>query len=274
MVNAPSGVNASATLLKYLSILELLYAKSFPFVANAFAPLPTPATTGVTNKASLPNFIRFINFLVASSLPPSNAKESNCVGPLSNRSPKLPISSTSATNASPAAPPIAPAANLLYPKVSFNLSASCFAFTKFLEPELIAVPAFFAWKYLSANLLPSLKPCAPGTPIDTKASVSLPIPLSAATSSNGLSLSKICSISAAVFVSKPKSISSAPNENTPSGTLIKPDAIPARPAVYHDLSLFSSAGKKDSAIHSPMLMDRPLTYQNLVLIYPFVLFHL
>jgi hypothetical protein len=98
----------------------------------------------VTNKASLPNLIRFINFLVASSRPPSSAKVSNCVGPLSNKSPKLPISSTSATNASPAAPPTAPAANLFIPKVSFNLSASCFALTKLLDPELTALPAFFA----------------------------------------------------------------------------------------------------------------------------------
>jgi hypothetical protein len=39
--------------------------------------------------------------------------------------------------------------------------------------------------------------------MDTKASVNLPIPLSAATSSNGFNLSKTSSIDAAVLVSKP-----------------------------------------------------------------------
>jgi len=43
-----------------------------------------------------------------------------------------------------------------------------------------------------------------------------------------------------VFVSKPKSTSSAPSENIPSGTLIKPDAIPDKPEVYQDTSLPSS----------------------------------
>ena len=39
-------------------------------------------------------------------------------------------------------------------------------------------------------------------------------------------LSKNISTCAAVFVSKPKSINSAPNEKAPSTTLIPPDAIP------------------------------------------------
>ena len=65
--------------------------------------------------------------------------------------------------------------------------------------------------------------------------------LSSATSSKGFNLSKNCSTSAAVSVPAPKSINSAPKETTPSGIFKRPDAIPAAAAVYHDVSLFSSA---------------------------------
>ena len=224
----------------------MLYASSFPFVAIAFAPLPIPAANGVNNTASLPNFNLFINFLVASCLPPSNANTSNCVGPLSKISPKLPISSTSATNASPAAPPTAPTANLGTPASLFNLSAICFCLAKFLEPALTNLPAFFASKYLLYNFVPNLKPAPPGTPIWTKACVNLPTPVCSAISSSGFNLSKNISTCAAVFVSKPKSTNSAPNEKAPSTTLIPPDTIPANPEVYQDTSLFCSAGKSGS----------------------------
>ena len=117
----------------------------------------------------------------------------------------------------------------------------------FLEPALTNSPAFFESKYFLANLLPSLKPAVPGTPIWTKAWVSLPTPVCSAYSSKGFSLSKNISTCAAELVSKPKSINSAPNENAPSTTLIPPDAIPARPEVYHDTSLFSSAGNNGSS---------------------------
>ena len=91
---------------------------------------------------------------------------------------------------------------------------------------------------------------APGTPTCTSVSVSLPIALSSAISSNGFSLSKNSSTLAAVFVSAPRSISSAARETTPSGIFNRPDAIPEAAAVYHAVSLFSSAlfRGKNSAI--------------------------
>jgi len=90
---------------------------------------------------------------------------------------------------------------------------------------------------LSASLVAVLKPMAPGIPIETKASVSLPTTLSSATSSNGFILSKNFSTSAAVFESAPRSTSSAPRDTTPSTVLIKPDTIPAPMAVYQLASL-------------------------------------
>ena len=66
--------------------------------------------------------------------------------------------------------------------------------------------------------------------------------LSSATSSNTFILSNNFSTSTAVFVSKPKSISSAPRDITPSGTLIIPDAIPAIMAVIALVSELCSCG--------------------------------
>jgi hypothetical protein len=90
-------------------------------------------------------------------------------------------------------------------------------------------------------LFATLYPIAPGTATCTIASVSLPIAFSSAISSNGFNLSKKFSTSAARLVSAPKSINSAPNENTPSGIFNNPDAIPDAAAVYHAVSLFRSA---------------------------------
>ena len=87
----------------------------------------------------------------------------------------------------------------------------------------------------------ALKPAVPGTPICVNISANLPIVLSSAISSNGFILSKNCSTDAAVLVPAPKSISSAPKDTTPSGTFIKPDAIPATKAVAPETSLSSSA---------------------------------
>ena len=53
--------------------------------------------------------------------------------------------------------------------------------------------------------------------------------------------SKNCSTDAAVSVSTPRSINSAPNDTTPSPTLITPDAKPAVKAVAPLTSLLSSA---------------------------------
>ena len=127
---APLALNAENVLLKNLSNLELLNSMFLPRVAAAFIPLPTPYTTGVINKDSAPNFVLFINFLNASSLPPSSVTSSKSVGPASNTSPKVPSSSTSATNASPAAPPATPATNLLLPIVLLKSSAFFAAFCK------------------------------------------------------------------------------------------------------------------------------------------------
>ena len=113
-VKLPLGLNGALTYLsKNLANLELLYARSLPLLANSLADLPAPYTKGVTNKDSDPNLSLFNNFLVASSLPVLSSL-SSCVGPPLNKSPNVPISSTSATNASPAAPPNTPAANLGY----------------------------------------------------------------------------------------------------------------------------------------------------------------
>ena len=90
---------------------------------------------------------------------------------------------------------------------------------------------------MSANLVAALKPTAPGIAIEVIASVNLPIALSSATSSNGFNLSKNFSTSTAYSVSKPKSISSAANDTTPSGILIKPEATPATPATNAFVSL-------------------------------------
>ncbi len=62
-------------------------------------------------------------------------------------------------------------------------------------------------------------------------------------------MSKNCSTFAAEFVSKPKSIKSAANDITPSGTFIAPDIIPAVAAVSPDILLLSSASdSKDSSV--------------------------
>ena len=138
--------------------------------------------------------------------------------------------SISATNTSPVAPPATPAANLLKPARLFKSLTFFTAFCKLGFLKLSELPALLVFKALSANFCPNLKPTPPGIPICVNASVSLPTALLWAYSSKGLSLSKNCSTSAAVSVSAPKSINSAASENTPSGTLMIPDAIPATPA--------------------------------------------
>ena len=103
------------------------------------------------------------------------------------------------------------------------------------------IPALFAPKALAvkflAALFASFAPIPPGTPICIKLSVSLPIALCSATSSNGFSLSKNSSTLAAVSVSAPRSISSAARDTTPSGTFKIPEATPAANDLYQDTSL-------------------------------------
>ena len=129
---SPLGLNGEPIYLSiHLSNLELLYASSLPRVARAFAPTPAPYTNGVNNMDSEPNLTLFINFLTASSCGVSSSTWSKAVGP-SNKSPKVPISSTSATKVSPAAPPNTPAENLFIPAALFNLSLCNIASIVFL----------------------------------------------------------------------------------------------------------------------------------------------
>ena len=74
-------------------------------------------------------------------------------------------------------------------------------------------------------------------------SVSFPVRVCSATSSNGFILSKNSSTPVAVSVSNPKSISSAPKETKPSGIFKAPDAIPAKKDLKKpgDLSSFASS---------------------------------
>ena len=90
----------------------------------------------------------------------------------------------------------------------------------------------------------NLKPTAPGIPTCTNASVRRPAALSPAISSKGLSLSKKTSTSDAISVPAPKSINSAPNDTTPSGILINPDAIPAVAATNAFRSESCSSGER------------------------------
>ena len=140
------------------------------------------------------------------------------------------MSSTSATNVSPTAPPTTPAANLFALAALFKLPALSAAFFKFGFLRLTCLPIFLALSALSNALVASLYPKVPTLATCVIASVIFPIAFSLALSSKGFISSKIFSTSAAVFVSKPKSINSAPNEIKPSGILISPDATPENAA--------------------------------------------
>ena len=146
-----------------------------------------------------------------------------------NISPSVPISS-SETKDSPTPLPIIPPA-----KGVVKTSSPLWIILPNFDNET-ALPAFFACKALLAKLAarkllaaftPSVAPLTATGPIDASACVNLPIPLDSATSSNGFKSSKNFSTDSAVSVPNPRSISSAPNETTPSGILIRPDATPA-----------------------------------------------
>ena len=124
------------------------------------------------------------------------------MGP-SKKSPKVPISSTSATNVSPVAPPNTPAANLFVLDALFNSSAFAAASVTLLDFKFAYVPAFFAFNALSASLVAALKPIPPGIPICVNTSTSLPATLSCAVSSNIFISSKNFSTSPAVLLSAP-----------------------------------------------------------------------
>ena len=98
-----------------------------------------------------------------------------------------------------------------------------------------------AFNAFVASVVASFAPAPPGIPICINASVILPMALSSAISSKGFNVSKKVSTLAAVFVSAPRSINSAPKDTTPSTVLIAPDANPATKAVAPDISLLSSA---------------------------------
>ena len=123
------------------------------------------------------------------------------------------------------------------------------------------MPAFLAPIALLANL----KPIVPGTPIWTNASVNLPKPVSSAKSSaptKSCIESKVFSTLAARSLPKPRSINSAAREKTPSGTLIKPDAIPAAPDINILVSLFCSAFVNGSKYSTAIYIPMPLGYLN------------
>ena len=160
----PLNLNTLPNLSNPLSILELLYASSFPLLANAFAPAPTPYTNGVSNIDSEPNFNLLANFLDASSAGSSEISLSNSVGPPSNKSPNVPIFSTSATSVSPTAPPATIAANLCLPDKSFNCFTLAVPFLRFLALKFAYFPALFAFKALAA-MVAAFAPAPPGIPI-------------------------------------------------------------------------------------------------------------
>ena len=109
---APLARNAENVLLKNLLNTELLNSIFLPIVAASLIPLRAPYTNGVTKRDSPPNLSLFNNFLPASCLLSASSSLSSSVGS-PNKSPNVPMFSTSATNVSPAAPPATPAANLL-----------------------------------------------------------------------------------------------------------------------------------------------------------------
>ena len=197
----PLNLNADASLSSPLAIIELLYANSFPLVANALIAWPPPYTKGASNADSAPNFNLFNNFLSASSAAVALTSLSNSVGPDSKRSPKVPIFSLSTTNVSPAAPPNAMTPYLLAPVILLYSSALSKPFLIFLFFGFTSLPAFFAFINLlaifSAPLIAALAPTVPNVPIWVNASDILPVALSCASSSKGFIVSKNFSTSAA-----------------------------------------------------------------------------
>ena len=96
-----------------------------------------------------------------------------------------------------------------------------------LPVTLRYLPPFLAANAPLAKLLPALNATPPGIAKLVMSSVILPAVVASAASSNGFIFAKNSSTDAAVFVSAPKSINDAPNENIPSGILNKPEPIPA-----------------------------------------------
>ena len=198
-----------------------------PLVASIFKPDPVAKTKPVNGADSAPNFNLFNNFLVASACGSASTSLFNSVGPASKASPIVPISSTSPTKVSPAAPPKA-IAPIFLPVDSSNCFAFFKPFCKLFALGFKYLPALLALTAFDARVVAIFAPAAPGTPICTKASTNLPAAASCAFSSNIFILSKACSTLAAASVVIPvASISSAPKDTIPSGTLIIPDAIPA-----------------------------------------------
>ena len=115
------GLNTPAALSIVLFILEELKAKSFPYFATLPTNLVPPYMNGKYKTESAPNLTLFNNFLAASSFGSSDSSKFNCVGPISNASPNVPIFSASPTNTSPAAPPTTAAPNLATLALSFSL---------------------------------------------------------------------------------------------------------------------------------------------------------
>ena len=153
-----------------------------------------------------------------------------------NISPKVPTFSTSATN-TPSATPDPNAATpylvnfsfLLKVVAIFLVSLSSAGLNPFKSPFFRSPKYFFAFFPLIAafaKLAPLVKAIPPGIPRLTNVSVIFPAVVASAASSKGLISSNHCSTFAALLVPAPRSMRLAPKDITPSGILIRPEAIP------------------------------------------------
>ena len=105
----------------------LEYLNSLPLVASFLIVFPAPPKTPTNNAPSVPNLTLLINSLSGSY----SSSLSISVGP-PNKSPKVPISSTSPTKTPSAAPPdVAAAKNLAVFPFLFNSAAFNAALLKF-----------------------------------------------------------------------------------------------------------------------------------------------
>ena len=216
------ALNLDATLSIHLSNWELA-TSSFLFLSvNFFITVPAPLIAPVNNAPSVPNLTLFNISLTALS----SSSLLILVGP-PNKSPNVPISSTSPTNVASAAPaPKAPATACLVlpapvsvvplPRSSNNFGSLSFTYL----PFCLANIADFA------NPLALFKAIPPGIPMLTNSSVIFPAVVASAFSSNSVRSSNHCSTAAALPVLAPRSIKLAPKEKKPLGIAITPDTMP------------------------------------------------
>ena len=216
-------------------------SKAALLVDKALIVLPIPPSKPVNKAPSVPNLILFIIDLAGSL----GSSLSIAVGP-PNKSPKLPTFSTSPMKIPSEIPPeTAPAINrdvlplVFKSSAFFAVLANCLA----ASSEILKYfPSFLPWNALLARALPTLSPIVPGIPTLTRTSAIFPAAVASAFSSHSVRSSNHFSTSAALLVSAPRSMSSAPRETIPLGIAIKPDPIPARIDSITLILLSSSAG--------------------------------